>query len=447
MRGRNGRKIMKTAARHQQFSIRPSDGLSGTITVPGDKSISHRAVMLAAIAQGRSKIRNWLAAGDTEATLGAMRELGARIERHDESTLIVEGGPLRPAANALNLMNAGTGVRLLAGIMVGQPFASVLDGSEQLRRRPMTRITDPLTLMGADIRSTDGCCPMSIRPASLKGARYDMPVASGQVKSAVLLAGLFADSPTTVTQPGPARDHTERMLGAMGVRIDTEDEAGNCLTLYPNSRLNPLDITVPGDVSSAAFLLVAGLLVPGSELTIRGVNLNPTRTGLLDVLKEMGADVAISNRSTQAGEPVGDIRVKSSALSGIEIGGETVVRMIDEFPILMVAAAQAEGQTIVRDARELRVKETDRIAVMAGELRKLGAVIKEREDGFRIVGPQKLSGGQVDGHEDHRIAMSLTIAGLIAAEGAIVTDAACAADSFPGFAETLVGCGARLLPE
>ena len=438
---------MKTDARHQQFTLRPGGEIRGKITVPGDKSISHRAVMLASIAQGTSHIRNWLAAGDTEATLGAMRNLGARIERQDASTLTIEGGPLRPSPNPLNLKNAGTGIRLLAGIMVGQPFASTLDGSEQLRRRPMRRIIDPLRRMGADIRAANGCCPMNIRPAALTGAHYDMPVASGQVKSALLLAGLFADSPTTVTQPGPARDHTERMLRAMGVRIDQEDEAGNCLTLYPNGQLDPLDIAVPGDPSSAAFPLVAALLVPGSDLTITGVDLNPTRTGLLDALAEMGADFAISNRLTQAGEPVGDIRVKSSALRGVDIGGETVVRMIDEFPILMVAATQAEGETIVRDARELRVKETDRIAVMAAELRKLGAVIEEREDGFRIAGPQRLSGGQVDGHDDHRIAMSLTIAGLIAAEGAIVTDAACAADSFPGFAETLAGCGALLLPE
>ncbi len=438
---------MKTDARHQQFTLRPGGEIRGKITVPGDKSISHRAVMLASIAQGTSHIRNWLAAGDTEATLGAMRNLGARIERQDASTLTIEGGPLRPSPNPLNLKNAGTGIRLLAGIMVGQPFASTLDGSEQLRRRPMRRIIDPLRRMGADIRAANGCCPMNIRPAALTGAHYDMPVASGQVKSALLLAGLFADSPTTVTQPGPARDHTERMLRAMGVRIDQEDEAGNCLTITPKGQLDPLDITVPGDPSSAAFPLVAALLVPGSDLTITGVDLNPTRTGLLDALAEMGADFAISNRLTQAGEPVGDIRVKSSALRGVDIGGETVVRMIDEFPILMVAATQAEGETIVRDARELRVKETDRIAVMAAELRKLGAVIEEREDGFRIAGPQRLSGGQVDGHDDHRIAMSLTIAGLIAAEGAIVTDAACAADSFPGFAETLAGCGALLLPE
>jgi len=438
---------MKTHARQGKFTIRPGSQLNGTLTVPGDKSISHRAVMLAAIAQGASKIRNWLAAGDTEATLGAMRDLGAQIKRHDTTSLTIEGRPLRPSPVPLDLMNAGTGIRLLAGIMAGQPFSSVLDGSEQLRRRPMKRITEPLLQMGADIQSTAGCCPLTIRPAALKGTRYDMPVASGQVKSAVLLAGLFADSPTTVTQPGPARDHTERMLRAMGVKIDQEDEAGNCLTLYPKGQLDPLDITVPGDPSSAAFPLVAGLLMPGSQLTIAGVDLNPTRIGLLDVLQEMGADFVISNRSTQAGEPVGDIQVRSSALSGVDIGGETVVRMIDEFPILMVAATQAEGETIVRDARELRVKETDRIAVMAAELRKLGAAIEEREDGFRIVGPQSLTGGRVDGHDDHRIAMSLTIAGLLAAEGAIVTDAACAGDSFPGFAETLMSCGAMLLPE
>ncbi len=438
---------MKTDARRGQFTIRPGSQLHGTLTVPGDKSISHRAVMLAAIAQGTSRIRNWLAAGDTEATLGAMRGLGAQIEVHDESTLTIEGGPLRPSAEPLDLKNAGTGIRLLAGIMAGQPFSSVLDGSEQLRRRPMKRITEPLRQMGADIQATAGCCPLTIRPAALKGTRYDMPVASGQVKSAVLLAGLFADSPTTVTQPGPARDHTERMLRAMGVKIDQEDEAGNCLTLHPNGQLDPLDITVPGDPSSAAFPLVAGLLVPGSQLTIAGVDLNPTRIGLLDALQEMGADFDISNRSTQAGEPVGDIQVRSSALRGVDIGGDTVVRMIDEFPILMVAATQAEGETIVRDARELRVKETDRIAVMAAELRKLGAVIEEREDGFRILGPQSLTGGRVDGHDDHRIAMSLTIAGLLAAEGAIVTDASCAGDSFPGFAETLMNCGAMLLPE
>ncbi len=401
--------------------------------------------MLAAIARGPSEIRNWLAAGDTEATLGAMRDLGVQIERHDANTLSIEGGGMRRAARPLNLMNAGTGIRLLAGIMAGQDFPSVLDGSAQLRRRPMKRITDPLQLMGADIESSGGAPPLRISPAALKGITYEMPVASAQVKSAILLAGLYADSPTTVIQPGPARDHTERMLRSLGVDIRADGVDGNTIALTPNDRLTPLDMTVPGDASSAAFLLAAALLTPGSDITVTGVNLNPTRTGIIDVLNEMGAEITISNRDEQAGEPIGDIRARSSQLKGVEIGGETVVRMIDEFPILMVAALSAEGETIVRDAKELRVKETDRIAVMAGELRALGAQIEEREDGFRIQGPQALTGAIVDGHDDHRIAMSLTVAGLNAAEGTLVTDAACAGDSFPGFAETLMSCGARLI--
>ena len=438
---------MKTGLRYERFRVRADGALRGTVAVPGDKSISHRAVMLASIAPGKSQIRNWLAAGDTEATLASMRALGADIERQDENTLTISGGELRQPERPLNLMNAGTGIRLLAGIMAGQPFPSVLDGSAQLRRRPMKRITEPLRMMGANIEARNGCCPLRIEPAALKGIHYELPVASAQVKSAILLAGLFADAPTTVVQPGPARDHTERMLRSMGVTIEAEGEDANTLSLIPNGRLDPLDMTVPGDFSSAAFLLVAGLLAPESDLTVTGVNLNPTRTGLLDVLRAMGGDVSISEAGEQAGEPMGDLRVKTSRLTGCEIGGETVVRMIDEFPILMVAATQAEGETIVKDATELRVKETDRIAVMAEELRKLGARIEERDDGFRIVGPQSLTGAQVDGHDDHRIAMSLTVAGLLAAEGAVVSDAACAADSFPGFAETMQQVGAMLLPE
>lgn len=438
---------MTTGPRHEQFTIRPGGALRGVLTVPGDKSISHRALMLAAMARGTSEIRNWLAAGDTQATLGAMRDLGLQIERHDANTLTVHGGNMRQSERPLNLMNAGTGIRLLAGIMAGQDFPSVLDGSAQLRRRPMKRITDPLKLMGAAIESTGGGCPLRIRPAALKGITYEMPVASAQVKSAILLAGLYGDAPTTVIQPGPARDHTERMLHSLGVDISVNGIDGNSITVVPNQSLDPLDMTVPGDASSAAFLLVAGLLAPDSDLTLRAVNLNPTRAGLIDVLAEMGADITLSNVSEQAGEPIGDIRVRTSQLRGSEIGGDTVVRMIDEFPILMVAALRAEGDTLVRDARELRVKETDRIAVMAQELRALGAEIEEREDGFRIVGPQRLTGAKVEGHDDHRIAMSLTIAGLIAAEGTVVADAACAVDSFPGFAEALISCGANMIAQ
>ena len=438
---------MKTDGRQNEFMISPGGKLVGRTSVPGDKSLSHRAAMLGSIATGSSHIRNWLAAGDTEATLGAMQDLGARIERHDANTLTIHGGELRQADQALDLMNAGTGIRLLAGIMVGQPFPSILDGSEQLRRRPMKRITAPLRAMGADIDTADGCCPLTIQRSELRGITYEMPVASAQVKSAILLAALFAEGPTTVIQPGPTRDHTERMLRSMGVRFDFDEENPDKMTVHPPDKLEALDLTIPGDFSSAAFLLVAGLLAPDSDLTVTGVNLNPTRTGLLDVLEEMDADICTTYQSIEAGEAIGDIQVKTSALKGIEIGGDRVVRMIDEFPILMVAALRAEGETIVRDARELRVKETDRIAVMARELRRMGAEIEEREDGFRIAGAQKLTGADVNGHDDHRIAMSMAIAGLVASGESTVTDAACVGDSFPGFAETLLACGANLSKE
>lgn len=424
------------------LTIKPGSPLQGRTTVPGDKSISHRAILLGMLAQGTTEVRGWLAAGDTEATLGAARTLGVPIERHDTHTLTITGGNLIPPSQPLNFVNAGTGIRLAAGIMAGQKFPSVLDGSAQLRRRPMKRVTKPLAEMGANITATDGKAPLQVAPAELKGIRYELPVASAQVKSCLLLAGLFAHGATTIIEPGPARDHTERMLQSMGadIRID-----GHEITLMPGKPLQPMNLTVPGDFSSAAFLIVAGLIVPDSDLTITGVNLNATRTGLLDVLRQMGADLSITETGTEAGEAVGDIQVRYTNLRGTEIGGEVVVRMIDEFPILMVAALYAQGETIVRDARELRVKETDRIAVMAAELRKLGAKIEEREDGFRIVGRQSLIGATVDGHDDHRVAMSLTIAGLLADEMTVVTDAKCASDSFPGFAKTLQNLGGKML--
>jgi 3-phosphoshikimate 1-carboxyvinyltransferase len=427
-----------------RLEVRPGGALRGSASVPGDKSISHRAVLLGALADARSSVRGWLAAGDTEASLRAVQALGVPIEREDTHTLTIHGGKLHPPAGPLDLVNAGTGIRLLAGIMAGQPFPSMLDGSQQLRRRPMKRVIEPLRQMGAHIEAEDMRAPLRIEPAALRGIEYVLPIASAQVKSAVLLAGLFAEGATTVIQPGPARDHTERMLGAMGVDIVTD---GDSVTLRPGSTLRPLDVAVPGDFSSAAFLIAAALIVPRSEVTVTHVNLNPTRTGLLDVLQAMGADITVSAAGEEAGEPVGDLHVKYSPLRAVEIGGETVVRMIDEFPALMVIALCAEGETVVRDAAELRVKETDRIAVMSAELRKLGAQITETDDGFRITGPQKLMGAVVDGHDDHRVAMSLTIAGLVADEGTIVTDAQCAADSFPGFAETLAGLGGRLLDE
>lgn len=425
-----------------ELIVRPGMPLQGITSVPGDKSISHRAVLMGMLARGTTSVDGWLAAGDTEASLRAAQTLGVRIEREGPHKLTIYGGELHPPSSTLDLVNAGTGIRLLAGIMTGQPFSSILDGSYQLRRRPMKRIIEPLTQMGAKIESEDGRAPLQIAPAKLKGIEYAMPMASAQVKSAILLAGLFAEGETTVIQPGPARDHTERMLRAMGAQVVVNADA---ITVTPNPTLRPMTLKVPGDFSSAAFLLAAGALVPDSDLTITHVNLNETRTGLLDVLGEMGADITVTETGQEAGEPVGNIRVRHSALKGVEIGGDTVVRMIDEFPALMVMALCAEGETIVRDAQELRVKETDRIAVMSGELRKLGAEITETDDGFRIVGPQRLMGTVVDGHDDHRVAMSLTVAGLIADEQTVVTDSKCAGDSFPGFAGTIARLGGRLL--
>lgn len=424
--------------------VQPGGPLRGSARVPGDKSISHRAVLLGALADGKTDVSGWLAAGDTEASLRSVQALGIHIDRHDAHTLTVHGGRLIQPQTPLDLVNAGTGIRLLAGIMAGQPFASILDGSEQLRRRPMRRIITPLEMMGANIKSHDGRAPLRITPSSLKGIHYDLPMASAQVKSAVLLAGLFAHGSTTVTQPGPARDHTERMLRAMGADLVID---GYSATVTPGGALQPMNLTVPGDFSSAAFLIAAALIVPDSDITLTGINLNDTRTGLLDALLAMGADISVTETGLEAGEPVGDIRVRSSALRGVEIGGDLVVRMIDEFPAFMVTALMAEGETIVRDAQELRVKETDRIGVMSVELRKLGAQITERNDGFQITGPQRLAGVVVDGHDDHRVAMSLTVAGLVADQQTVVTDSRCAGDSFPGFMEVVASLGGRILRE
>jgi 3-phosphoshikimate 1-carboxyvinyltransferase len=448
------------------------------VAVPGDKSLSHRALILGALADGVSQARGWLPAGDTLATLRCVQALGVAVERRDDTTLSVHGrglwGLQAPAA-PLDCVNAGTAIRLLAGVMAGQRFPSVLDGSAQLRRRPMRRVTDPLRQMDAQIEDADGRAPLRIRPAHLRGITYEMPVASAQVKSSLLLAGLFADGPTTIIEPGPARDHTERMLRAMGAGVAAN---GARVTLTPGNALRPFDMTIPGDMSSAAFVIVAALLSPryqphppasspfdgegehggdssplstswggdsGEGLTrIENVNTNPTRTGILDILAQMGAEVALSGEREEGGEPVADLTVKPTPFRGAAIGGDLIVRAIDEFPALMVAATQAEGETVARDAAELRVKETDRIAVMAAELRKLGAEIEERPDGFRIVGPQTLRGAIVQGHDDHRVAMALAVAGLVAEGETIIEDAACVNDSFPGFVETLQALGADM---
>lgn len=424
------------------FAVKPGSPLRGETIVPGDKSISHRAVFFSAIAKGRAHIKGWLPAGDTEASFRAALALGVPIERISPTEMIIDGGTLHEPQGALDLVNAGTGIRLLAGIMAGQPFPSVLDGSEQLRRRPMNRIITPLQMMGADIQGQGGFAPLTVNPSQLRGIEYHMPMASAQVKSAILLAGLFAEGKTVIGQPGPARDHTERMLQAMGAKLTCEPET---ITLEPGNPLTAVDFTVPGDISSAAFLIVAACIIPESHITLTGISLNPTRTGILDVLLEMGADITVAETGLEAGDPVGTITVKHSQLKGVRIGGDVVVRMIDEFPIFMVAALAAEGETYVRDAGELRVKETDRLKVMTKELTKMGAQINETPDGFYVFGPQQLDGAEVYGHDDHRISMSMVVAGLSAIGDSKVIDARCADDSFPGYAKTLQKLGASVV--
>jgi len=469
--------------------VRPGATLRGQVRVPGDKSISHRALMLGALADGVSHVGGFLPGGDCLATLGCMRALGIEIEvcrngfsRSDANPrataeavttndLIIHGRGLRglqaPSA-PLDCVRSGTTMRLLAGILAGQDFDSVLSGDSQLLARPMRRVVEPLRAMGADISDTEGHGPLVIHGKRLRGGEHTLAVASAQVKSALLLAGLFADKPVIVHQPGPARDHTERMLKAQmangewriselanqrigelpkhPITQPTPAVDGLTVTLNPAAieHLAPLDMTVPGDISSAAFPLVAALLVSGSEIMLTGINTNWTRTGLLDVLAAMGAEIVLTNEGEQGGEPVADLVVQSASLVGAEIGGDTVVRMIDEFPILAVAATQARGTTVVRDARELRVKETDRIATVVAELRKLGAQIEPQDDGFVVTGPALLRGATVNSHGDHRLGMALAVAGLVAEGETVIEHAERIADSFPGFVEVMTALGGQL---
>jgi 3-phosphoshikimate 1-carboxyvinyltransferase len=438
----------------RSMTVRGGGALTGEVHVPGDKSISHRAVLLAAIAEGVSRVENFLPAADCRATLGVVRALGVEVEERGPASLAVHGRGLRglqEPGDVLDCVRSGTTMRLLAGILAGQPFLSVLSGDVQLRRRPMARIAEPLRRMGATVLGRDGgrLPPLAIQGGGLQGIDYRLPVASAQVKSTLLLAGLYADGPTIVHEPGPARDHTERMLAAMGGALAI---GVGRLALQPGARLRALDVQVPGDFSSAAFLMVAAALLPGSAIAIRGVGVNPTRTGLLDVLRAMGARVAVENERVEGSEPVADVTVSASALHGVEVGSDTVVRMIDEFPVLAVAATQAQGRTLVSDAAELRVKETDRIATTVAELRRLGADVEARPDGLvvrgptplRSPGPTKGKDATVDSHGDHRLAMALTVAGLVASGETTIRDTACIADSFPGFEATLARLGANL---
>lgn len=436
-------------------TISEAGGLHGVVAVPGDKSISHRALMLAALASGTSRVEGFLPSGDCLATLDCIRHLGVEVTHADAAaptTLVVHGRGLRGLqmpAEPLNCRRSGTTMRLLAGILAGQTFDSALTGEPQLLRRPMRRITGPLKQMGAQIQDTEGHGPLKIHgTGSLHGGVHDLTIASAQVKSAILLGGLYADDVVTVHQPGPARDHTERMLAAQAIKVEgyqtpiAYDDTTVALDPRAIDGLRAIDRVVPGDLSSAAFLIVAALLVPASDLKILDVGVNPTRTGLMDVLRSMDADIILSDTREQGGEPIADLRVRTSNLRGCAVHSETVVRMIDEFPILAVAATQALGRTVVRDAAELRVKETDRIATVVAELQKLGAQIEARADGFVVEGPTRLTGGEVDSHGDHRLGMALVIAGLMAEGETTVLGSECIPDSFPGFSEILQSIGA-----
>lgn len=424
--------------------------LTGRCRVPGDKSISHRAVMFSALADGTSTITNFLDGGDCRATIAVMRGLGVEVEERSPTELVIHGrglDGLQEPFDVLDCGNSGTTVRLMAGLLAGQRFSSFLTGTPQIRRRPMARIVKPLRQMGAIVvgRQDGNYVPLGLGATTLRGMEYTMPVASAQVKSCLLLAGLYAQGLTVIRQPGPARDHTERMLAAMGAPIAVY---GNTVhSERPSRPLKPLTIAVPGDISSAAFLLVAASIIPGSRITIADAGINPTRTGIVDALRAMGADIEYTNVRQQSGEPVADLEVSAAELHGTTFGGEQIVTMIDELPVLAVAASQARGRTVVRDAGELRVKETDRIATTVSELRAMGAAIEPTSDGFIIEGPTRLIGGAVESQGDHRLAMAMAVAALAARGPSTVYGAEVTADSFPGFETTLQALGAHLTVE
>ncbi|HEY3522009.1 MAG TPA: 3-phosphoshikimate 1-carboxyvinyltransferase [Rhodanobacteraceae bacterium] len=425
----------------------PANGLRGGIEVPGDKSISHRALMLGAIADGTTRVRGFLESADTHATGNILRTMGVRIDTPAADQRLIHGvglNGLRARHGALDCGNSGTAMRLLAGLLAGQTFDSILIGDASLSRRPMRRVIEPLGAMGARIDAENHvCAPLRIRGGqSLQGIDYCSPVASAQVKSAVLLAGLYAQGETRVTELRPTRDHTERMLAAFGYPVAFE--AGRA-TLQGGHRLRATEVIVPADFSSAAFFIVAASLVPGSKLRLKDVGLNPRRIGLLRVLRAMGADISEENPRDSGGEPVADLQVRHAPLHGIDVPVEHVADMIDEFPILFVAAAAAEGRTAIRGAAELRVKESDRIAVMAAGLRALGVGIEEMQDGAVIDGGM-VQGGEVDAQNDHRCAMAFAVAGAVARAPVHIRDCANVATSFPQFRRIANTCGLRVTP-
>lgn len=434
-----------------QISIKNTGALRGELIPPPDKSISHRSIILSSLAAGKSIVRNFLYAEDPLSTIGAFKQMGVEIavgairESHvqtgrgdsrialQEKEIIITGkglSGLNAPEGEIDCGNSGTTMRLLCGVLSGQPFSAVLKGDASLTRRPMRRVIEPLSQMGAVFETQNGYPPLTVKGGELKPLHYKSPVASAQVKSAILLAGLYCDGTTSVTEPEKSRDHTERMIKAAGVNIKI---SGLTVSIKGRAVLSPLDLTVPNDFSSAAFFIAAGIIVPGSDLLIKNTGINPTRTGLIEILLSMGADIKLENEREVSGEPVADILVKHSRLSGIDIAGDMVPKTIDEFPILCVTAALAQGKTKITGAKELRVKESDRIAAIAAELKKMGVNVEELEDGLIIEGRDKLQPAVIQSYGDHRIAMSMAIAGLMADGETTILDTDCINTSFPGF--------------
>ncbi|HEU5317873.1 MAG TPA: 3-phosphoshikimate 1-carboxyvinyltransferase [Chloroflexota bacterium] len=449
---------MAVATRPGVRVVRPAAQLRGEVTVPGDKSITHRAVMLNAVARGTATVTGAGLGADCLSTAACMRALGATVRRRwpggeltddlrrnpatgqDEradAVLVVEGRGTRglcEPADVLDAGNSGTTARLLTGILAAQPFLSVLTGDASLRSRPMGRVIEPLRRLGARLAARDGdrLLPLAAMPASLRGAHLEISVASAQLKSCLLLAGLYADGVTQIAQPEESRDHTERMLGAQGARIERDGRTLRIHGLTQHESLRAIDVIVPGDISSAAFWLVAGCVHPNARVLVRNVGINPTRTGILDVLREMGGRITLENERIAGGEPVADVIAESSELRAVDVGGALIPRLIDEVPVLAVAAAVARGTTTVRDAAELRVKESDRLAATARELSALGARVTELDDGLVIEGGT-LRGGEVESHDDHRMAMSLAVAALAAGAPALIAGGECVDISYPTF--------------
>ena len=424
-------------------TIKPCPRLEGEVVLPGDKSISHRAVILNSLAKGEAEIDNFAPGGDCLSTVRCLKALGVKIGRkgsRDSLTLLVSGSGedgLKEASNVLDAENSATTMRLLGGLLASQPFLSIITGDASLRNRPMGRLIEPLRLMGAEVwgRERDSFAPLVIKGKKLRGIDFTLPVPSAQIKSAILLAGLFARGNTVLHQKILSRDHTERMLKQMGASLESQ---GNSISLLPlGSPLTPINLCVPGDISSAAYFLVAAAIHPDAKIVIRDCGINPTRTGIIDILLAMGANLKIENERLEAGEPLADIVVESSELTGIEVGGDIIPRLIDEIPVLAVAGCVAKGKTVIKDAGELRVKESDRIATVASELSRLGAKIEPLSDGMVIYGGRPLSGTEVDSHLDHRLAMSLAVAGLVARGETTIKHAQVAQVSYPAFWQTL----------